>query len=65
MGDSGILHGWIWLTNLRPFVEMVAQLARYRLDQRDMAAIEVGAQVARPPSRILDLRFDRAGSGRR
>ena len=36
------MHGWVWRENLRPFLEMVASLARYEFDQWDLDAVLTG-----------------------
>ncbi|MEV6373812.1 hypothetical protein [Micromonospora musae] len=34
----GTMHGWIWRANLLPFVETIADLVRYRLDDSELTA---------------------------
>lgn len=34
----GAMHGWIWRANLLPFVETIADLVRYRLDDSGLTA---------------------------
>lgn len=34
----GTMHGWIWRGNLLPFVETIADLVRYRLDDSGLTA---------------------------
>jgi hypothetical protein len=42
MGESGVMHGWVWRENLVPFLTMTADLARYELDQSDVDAVMAG-----------------------
>jgi hypothetical protein len=52
---SGTVHGWVWRSNLMPFLKMASEFVRYRFDSQDERAIFTGLVNTDPDA---DLWFD-------